>query len=73
VAHVRHLDVPFGYPVYTPERPRIMSRIHSYLAHHDIRSFGRFGAWDYANSDECIRQGMELGRLLSRHASGDAK
>jgi hypothetical protein len=26
---------------------------------------GRFGAWEYANSDECIRQGMELAHQLA--------
>lgn len=54
------IDLPYGYPVYSHERQRILSEIMPYLNERDIFSIGRFGAWDYANSDECIRQGLAL-------------
>ncbi len=57
--------MPFGYPVYTHDRPAIMAAVREWLEPRGILTLGRFGAWDYANSDECIRQGMELGRSLS--------
>lgn len=60
-----HYDVPYGYPVYTHERPAIIAAIRDYLEPLGIHTFGRFGAWDYANSDECIRQGMALARRLT--------
>ena len=65
IAEILHVDAPFGYPVYTHERVSIMDEVRAYLARYDIYTLGRFGAWDYANSDECIRQGMELARRLS--------
>lgn len=65
ILRVVHCDVPYGYPVYTHERPAIMAAIRTYLEPLGIHTFGRFGGWDYANSDECIRQGMELARRLS--------
>jgi protoporphyrinogen oxidase len=60
VLETRVMDVPFGYPVYTPARLVAMEAISAYLAERDIRLIGRFGAWVYANSDECMRQGLAL-------------
>jgi protoporphyrinogen oxidase len=65
IAQIVHFDVMFGYPVYTHDRGAIMGEIRAFLESKDIYTFGRFGAWDYANSDECIRQGMELARQLA--------
>lgn len=65
ITRILHYDVSYGYPVYTHERPAIMAGIRAWLEPRGIHTLGRFGAWDYANSDECIRQGMELGRRLS--------
>jgi hypothetical protein len=69
ITRIVHHDVPFGYPVYTHERPAIMAAIRAWLEPRGIFTLGRFGAWDYANSDECIRQGMELGRRLTAEDS----
>jgi len=60
----RVIDVPFGYPVNTPNKTAVVSEIQSFLNEHHIYSIGRFGAWDYANSDECIRQGLVLADKL---------
>ena len=61
----RVVDVPYGYPIPTHARAEAVSRIKRYLEGLRIHSIGRFGSWDYANSDECIRQGLDLGgRLL---------
>ena len=66
IALIRHFEAAFGYPVYTHARPAIMAEIRAWLVANDISTFGRFGGWDYANSDECIRQGMDLAGELSR-------
>lgn len=58
-------DVPFGYPVNSHSKAEIVAEIKSYLRRQQIHSIGRFGSWDYANSDECIRQGLELAREFS--------
>ena len=65
VAGIRHVDVAYGYPVYTPARAAIVAESKCWLREHRIETLGRFGAWDYANSDECIRQGMAAARRLA--------
>lgn len=64
VAASRVVDVPLGYPVNTHAKPAIVAEIRGYLATRGIHSIGRFGAWDYANSDECMRQGLALADAL---------
>jgi protoporphyrinogen oxidase len=64
---VRTLDVPFAYPVPTRERSGIVEEIRAYLAEYGIFSIGRFGGWNYANSDACINEAMTLaGQLCGR-------
>lgn len=64
VAEVRHLDIRHAYPVYTHERPAILERVRRHLATFDIHTAGRFGEWEYINSDECLRKGRDLGLRL---------
>lgn len=64
---VRTLDLPFAYPVPTPDREIIVEKSRNYLEKHDIFSIGRFGGWNYANSDACIREGMLLAERLASH------
>lgn len=63
------LDVPYGYPIPTHSRPAIVAEIGTFLERSRIHSIGRFGAWTYANSDECMRQGLELALRLSQSGS----
>jgi protoporphyrinogen oxidase len=61
------MPVRYGYPVYTHARPRLLKGIFEYLLSKNIYTIGRFGAWQYINSDECIKQGLELAdALISR-------
>ncbi len=64
VAETRFVDVDYGYPVYTHDRLAILERIGAYLARLDIFTIGRFGAWEYVNSDACIWQGIRLAARL---------
>src|SRR5262249_41214438 len=64
VAETRFVDVHYGYPVYTHERPGIVERIRAYLEPLGISTIGRFGGWDYVNSDACIRKGASLAAEL---------
>lgn len=61
----RTLDVPLAYPVPTHEREEIVNQARKHLERYDIYSIGRFGGWNYANSDACIREGMMLARNLA--------
>jgi protoporphyrinogen oxidase len=62
----RVVDVRYGYPVPTHAKPAVVAQITRYLEQQGIYSIGRFGSWSYANSDECIHQGLELADRLSR-------
>ena len=68
VAEVRHLDIRHAYPVYTHERPGILERVRRHLEAFDIHIAGRFGEWEYVNSDECLRKGRDLERLVLARA-----
>lgn len=62
-----HVEVKYAYPVYTHERTGIVQAIKRYLESFDIYTLGRFGDWEYINSDHCIWKGMELARQLAQH------
>ena len=72
IAAQKVVDVRYGYPVPTHAKPAIITQITKYLEQQEIYSIGRFGSWSYANSDECIHQGMELARQL-RDLQGNGK
>jgi protoporphyrinogen oxidase len=66
-----HVDVKYAYPVYTHERPGLVTGIKRWLDRHDIHTLGRFGDWEYINSDKCVNKGLELGRALQeRYQAG---
>ena len=62
-----HVDVTYAYPVYTHDRCAIMRRIRDFFEPLGIHTLGRFGEWEYANSDQCIKRGMELAAELRTH------
>ena len=64
-----HLDVTYAYPVYTHDRSAIVRQIRDFLEPLGIYTLGRFGEWDYANSDQCIKRGMELAAELRTHGT----
>jgi len=59
-----HVDVKYAYPVYTHDRGAIVREIRRFLEPLGIHTLGRFGEWEYANSDRCIKRGMELAAEL---------
>jgi protoporphyrinogen oxidase len=64
IAWSGHVDVKYAYPVYTHERPHLLAEIKDWLRSRGIHTVGRFGDWEYVNSDRCVHKGMELGRSL---------
>lgn len=62
------IDIPLGYPVNTHKKNKIIKKINDYLKPLNIFSIGRFGGWEYLNSDGCIYQGISLAdQLLKKH------
>lgn len=62
-----HVDLEYAYPVYTNERPSLVQAIKKWMAQYDIHTLGRFGDWEYINSDKCVMKGLDLARELRRH------
>ena len=62
-----HVDVKYAYPVYTHQRPALVQGIKDWLAQYHIYTLGRFGDWEYINSDECVMKGLTLGHELCQH------
>jgi protoporphyrinogen oxidase len=60
-----HVDVNYAYPVYTHARPGMVKKIKQYYDQYDIHTIGRFGDWEYINSDKCVMKGLNLARTLS--------
>jgi UDP-galactopyranose mutase len=67
-----HVDVKFGYPVYTAARPQLVARIQEWLARYDMFTAGRFGEWEYINSDKCVHKGLALGASLRARGAATA-
>jgi protoporphyrinogen oxidase len=66
--YVRRAEVvriPFGYPVQTHSRSRIVGLAQRWLSEHRIYTVGRFGEWAYINSDEALHRGHRLGMKLA--------
>ena len=59
------IKVPYGYPIPTHERDRIVHRLKGWLERRRIHTVGRFGEWAYINSDEALFRGLALGRALA--------
>lgn len=59
-----HVDVKYAYPVYTHQRPELVRGIKEWLDGYDIHTCGRFGDWEYINSDKCVHKGLTLGATL---------
>lgn len=59
------LDVNYAYPIPTLDRERIVIRLKEWLEARNIYSIGRFGEWDYINSDEAIHRGVTRARSIT--------
>jgi len=66
------LDVKYAYPVYTHDRLELVGRVREWLGGHDIHTIGRFGAWEYINSDACIVGGLRLADELREQTRSGA-
>lgn len=63
--HTSMIDVKYGYPVPTHDRVARVREIQSWFEQWGVTTLGRFGAWEYVNSDKCIHHGLALGRSIA--------
>ncbi len=60
----RYEIVKYAYPVQSHQVTHIINLLTRYLESQEIYTVGRFGAWEYINSDECLAKGAELAEYL---------
>ena len=65
VRRTETIDIKYGYPVPTHDRVARVREIQSWLEARGVTTLGRFGAWEYVNSDYCLYRGLALGRSLA--------
>lgn len=65
VKSVRTITLDYGYPVITTKSREIVATAKDWLGNYEIYSVGRFGEYDYINSDEAILRGIRLGKSLA--------
>jgi protoporphyrinogen oxidase len=66
----RYELIKYAYPVQGHQVARIMDLLSRYLECHEIYSVGRFGNWEYVNSDQCLLRGAELANRLAQKREG---
>jgi UDP-galactopyranose mutase len=60
------LELEYAYVVYTHDRPRQVAQALDWLRQHHIYSAGRFGAWEYLNSDGALLAGKAVAETVAR-------
>jgi protoporphyrinogen oxidase len=60
-------NVQYAYPVYTHQRSELVQGIKDWLAQFNIYTLGRFGDWEYINSDRCIKKGLSFAKELRKN------
>ncbi|RIL06141.1 MAG: hypothetical protein DCC71_07905 [Proteobacteria bacterium] len=66
------VDMPYAYVVYDHARARNVAVIRDWLARHGVVAAGRYGEWEYYNSDHAFlagRDAAERARALSPPAT----
>ncbi len=57
-------DIEYAYVVFDDAHAIATATILSWLAAHDVRSCGRYGAWVYSSMDDALTDGMEAAAWL---------
>ena len=61
------VDLPFAYVVYDHGRGKRVELIRQWLARHDIFVAGRYGQWEYFNSDHAFITGKRAAEEVKKH------
>jgi UDP-galactopyranose mutase len=58
------VELPYAYVVYDHARAACVARIREWLESRDVFSVGRYGAWEYYNSDHAFLAGRDAARRV---------
>lgn len=59
-------DIKYSYPVPTHDKKEIIEDLKAWLKKYSVHTVGRFAEWDYINSDEALKRGLEIGDKISK-------
>lgn len=59
------IDLKYAYVVYDHDRKKNVGIIHQWMREHGIHCVGRFGEWEYYNSDQAMLSGKKLADQLN--------
>ncbi|MFI5046027.1 MAG: protoporphyrinogen/coproporphyrinogen oxidase [Acidimicrobiia bacterium] len=59
------VDVRYAYPIATRAGQQAVAELRRHYAELGVHLLGRFGEWDYINSDEAVHRGMRLAEQLN--------
>lgn len=66
VEHYETWKIPYAYVLFTRDYRSARERVRSYLADRGIVSFGRYGAWMYADIEMAMKSGLSAARRMRR-------
>lgn len=73
VLHTSIVDMPVAYVVYEEHRKPTVKIIKDWLADHDIQIAGRFGDWEYYNTDHSLLAGKRVADTVNDLTSKNAQ
>jgi protoporphyrinogen oxidase len=63
------VDMPYAYVIFDHGRAERVAKIRTWLAHFDILVAGRYGEWEYYNSDHAFIAGKKAAEAAQRLAT----
>jgi len=64
------IDLRYVYVVYDHDRKKNVGIIHNWMREHGIHCVGRFGEWEYYNSDQAMLSGKRVAGVLNEVRTG---
>jgi hypothetical protein len=66
IEHISTMKIPYAYVIYDAARRKALPVIMKYLARNGIYSIGRYGRWEYASTEDALRQGIETAKIIAK-------
>ena len=70
ILHASVVDMPVAYVVYEEHRKPTVQKIKDWLATYNIETAGRFGDWEYYNTDHSLLAGRRVAETVNTAHAG---